>query len=148
MRSLDDQRLNLQQYRYRRKYPYNDTIREESDESLSEVHSLLTAESGKQFIFSEEFPKARHWKQLSMDERETRTAFLRLTPRDLQVENYVRMKSKTLISENSVERDTLGLASYFRKKKDKENQTRVIRSFDDLPVEVKRMEGLGRVWAI
>ena len=34
--------LNLQQYKYRRNFPYNDTIKEDSDENLSENKSTIT----------------------------------------------------------------------------------------------------------
>lgn len=139
MQSLADQQLNLEQYKYRRRYPYNDTIKEESAESLSEMHSLLTAKSRKQFIFSDVSPKTGHWKKLSMGDRDPQKAFYALTPRNRQVDNYTLMKSKTLVSGDPPEQSQINLVSHFRKKKDADDSRRVIRSFDNLPFEVSPM---------
>lgn len=104
---------------------------------MSEMQSLLTAKSRtRRFLFREPPRGAGHSKKFSMGQRDVPSLFRKARPESAQIENYIRLKSQTLISGPSQELESPHLDAGFFKKRSPDSPIRVIRSFENLPFEV------------
>ena len=88
--------MNLQQYKYRRNFPYNNTIYEESAEHCSENKSALTFRSkriGK--LFHEVSDKRRPIVRSSIDKHIDKKIIMKSEEFGSSFKNFFKLKSET-----------------------------------------------------
>jgi hypothetical protein len=126
----------LQQYKYRRRFPYNNTIQEESAENLTENKSTLTFKSRTtKALFHEVRTAKNHSKKFSFDLNPKEESIFRSQDINLKNGNLILMKSETLINDFCI----YGDQNIVSKEEQKRNShlkmsNRYIKSIDDLQV--------------
>lgn len=128
--------MNMQQYKYRRKFPYNDTINEESAENLSENKSTLTFTSkGKRRLFQEMSARVMNKTKFSLNSRDWNKSVIKSHDFEEVEKQRLEMRSVKMISEFKCDStdELIHIEGVSTDSKPKVSD-RFIRSFEELPV--------------